>query len=255
MKQIRALFLGCKPVGERCFDLLTARPEITVVAAATNVRSKTVWWNSARVADRCAQLRIPVIDNATRAEEELRAAIDASGANILLSIQHPWILPGDLLQAVGHHAFNLHNAPLPDLKGHNSANHAILDGRQEYASTVHWMFEQPDTPVIAFEERFDIAADETALSLHRKAAAAGTQAFSRLLACLISGDEVPRHERSGRGVFHERDSLDEFREIPDSRDAADVSRRARALYFPPFEPAFVTVAGLRFHVIPAWDKE
>jgi methionyl-tRNA formyltransferase len=250
---MRVAFLGCKPVAEACFELVLATPTLEVAAVATNVDAGAAWWGSAAITDMATRAGIPVLDNAERQTDELLEIVRSRSVDVLLSVQHPWILPPVVLDSVRGRAFNVHNAPLPDLKGFNSANHAILLGLSEFAATVHWMTDEPDAAIVAFEDRFPIRPDETAVSLHGRAAKAAVAAFGRLIDCLATGTPVPREERPGEGTFFARSSLDDARAIPDPSDLDDVDRRARALYFPPFEPAHMTIAGRRHHVVPSWS--
>jgi methionyl-tRNA formyltransferase len=166
-------------------------------------------------------------------------------------VQHPWILPDKILAQAGFHAFNLHNAALPLYKGHNTCNHAILNGDEIYVSTVHWMVAEVDSGPIALEESVQIAPDETARSLYQKALTSGEIVFRRLLELLLSGSPVPRTPMLGQSVFYPRSSLDALRDITDLPDATVADRRIRALFFPPFEPAYLRVAGRKQYVLPA----
>ena len=141
---------------------------------------------------------IPFLANVVRAEQEIANLIDRTGADTLISVQHPWVLAESLLQAVSMRAFNLHNAPLPSYRGHNAANHDS-NGELEFAATIHWMAPEPDAGPIAFEERFSIREDETARLLHARAAEAGLAAFGRLADALAAGAEI-RAVLSTRGA-------------------------------------------------------
>lgn len=248
----RVLFLGQKWLGERCFDLLLGAPgaACAVVAAVSNATPE-VWWRSQRIVERCHREGIPFLGNATRQHEAIGRLVIELGVDTILCVQHPWILPPEILSRVGFQAFNLHNAPLPRYKGHNACNHAILNGERAYASTVHWMTEEVDSGPIAFEEPLEIAPDETARSLYEKALHGGEGVFRRLLDHLLGGTPIPRRPMVGDGVFYPRRSLDAVREIADLADPATVDRRVRALFFPPFEPAYVRRAGRKQYLLPA----
>lgn len=252
MARKKVLFLGQKPVGEDCFRLLLDeyRDSLEVVGCVTNT-SRSVWWGTTGVADRAVEEHIAVVDNAERNEGEIAEILRCHPEAILLSAQHPWILSEGVLSSACGGAFNVHNAKLPDYKGHNSCNHAIYNGESTYTCTVHRLVADVDMGAIAFEETFAIDPGETALSLYRKAREAGARAFGRLLHALASDHEVPAVPVAGEGRFYGRHSVEGLKRIPDIADAEDVDRRVRAGYFPAFGYAYYELGGRRFYLAPA----
>lgn len=233
------LFLGQKPVGEACFDLLLKRRDALRVAMAVSNAGTDVWWASAGVREKAEQNAIGFLDNASRREDAILDAVAALKVDTILSVQHPWILSGRILESVGGRAFNLHNARLPDYKGYNACNHAILNGDETFTSTVHWMDPAVDAGPLAFTETFPLARDETAISLYHKAEKAGLRAFARLVDALADGGDIPAIPLAGEGRFYARDSIAPLRRIVNPNDLQEVDRKARAFHFPPFEPAYI----------------
>lgn len=249
----RVLFLGRKPIGERCFSRLRAKGSVRLAAAVSNTTTGGAydWWGTASIHRDCARDGVPFVASEQRNEAAIAALIREHHIDTIVCVQHPWILSGSLLSLVGHRAFNLHLARLPDYKGYNSISHAILAGDPTYTATVHWMADDVDAGDIAFEVSVDVAAHDTARSLYDRAAAAGEAAFDRVVDCLARGADIPRTPLRGPGRFYPRDSLDSLRQIRDPSDPIEVDRKARAMYFPPFEPAYVVAGGARYHVLPA----
>ncbi len=246
---IRILYLGQKPIGEKCFSLLV-REEIALCCAGSNT-GNAAWWKSDRVRQEASALGIPFVDNADRHEDRLLEHIENLGIHCIISVQHPWILSKRLLDAVDNFAFNLHCAPLPEYQGYNVCNHAILNGETTFASTIHWMAPAVDAGDAAFVESFPVDATDTAWSLHGKAQAAGLRAFGRLAASLAQGRTPPRTALSGSPRFYSRQSIVPLRRVVHPEDALELDRKARAFWFPPFEPAYIMAGGRKFHVIPA----
>jgi methionyl-tRNA formyltransferase len=151
---------------------------------------------------------------------------------------------------VGYHAFNFHNAKLPEYRGYNAVNHAILNRDEKFTCTVHWMTGEVDRGEIALEATFDIAAEETAISLYAKSHVASLRLFERLVSLLDGPGEIPRRPMEGAGRFYSRKSIEPLREIKDfGGDEAEL--KARAFFFPPFEPAFLRRGGGKLYVLPA----
>jgi methionyl-tRNA formyltransferase len=249
----RAIFLGQKPIGEDCLRILLgyAGRGMEVVAAVSNADPGQTWWQTAGVREAAEARGIPFLPNDQRYDAEIRQLMRDTAADTLISVQHSWILPGETLAQVGNRAFNLHNAKLPDYRGYNACSHALLNGDTTYTSTIHWMVPDVDKGGAAFEETFDIAPDETARSLHAKAMAAGLRAFENLAAALAAGIGIPSRPLADGGVFYGRKSLDVLRQIVNPADPGEVDCKCRALYFPPFEPAYYLENGRKIQVLPA----
>jgi methionyl-tRNA formyltransferase len=246
----RVLFLGQKQFGEAAWEKLR-RAEgngFRIAAVCSNHSAEKVWWQSNRIFETRGSL--PFVDNDLRNEEALLDTILQYEIDTILCVQHPWVLTERILQAVGYRALNFHNAKLPDYRGYNAINHAILNGDTRFTCTAHWMADEVDKGDIAFEATFDIEPTETAISLYAKCHHAGLQLFDRVLSMLGAIEEIPRFPLSGRGRFYSRRSIDTLREIKFST-AEESEIKSRAFFFPPFEPAYFSSNGRRLYVLPA----
>ena len=247
----RVVFLGQKPVGEKAFAMLLGAEckALRVVAVCSNPTADNVWWNSNEIA--LSSNELPFLSNEKKDEGKLLKAIERSGANLLISVHHPYILSETVLKTVDYQAFNVHNAKIPDYRGWNAVNHALLNGDSTFTSTVHWMVREVDMGSIAFERTIPIGEDEIAQSLYIRAGQAALKAFERLLHFLVSGKDIPRKPVLSKGRFYGRDSIEGLREIRDLCDDQEVDRKSRAFYFPPFEPAYFMRASKKFYVLPS----
>ncbi|MDQ3919766.1 MAG: hypothetical protein M3348_14965 [Acidobacteriota bacterium] len=250
----KILFLGQKPVAEVAWDHLR-RGEgggYRVAAVCSNRQAESVWWQSNRIHH--SSRGIPFIDNSSRNEQILIDTIRQCGIDTIVCMQHPWILSGDVLASVGYNALNFHHAKLPDYRGYNAVNHAILNREEKFTCTMHWMTDEVDRGEIALEATFDITAADTAISLYAKSHVASLRLFERLISLLGGSGEIPRRPMAGAGRFYSRQSIEPLREIKDfSGDEAEV--KARAFFFPPFEPAFLGRRGGKLYVLPPCLKE
>jgi methionyl-tRNA formyltransferase len=240
----RVLVLAQKPVGEAAWELIRSAPAsgVEVVGVVSNAEAGVVWWRSNRVFE--SRGVVPFLGNRERAEDELIGLIREQRVDVLLSVQHPWILTARVLESVDH-AINFHNAPLPAYRGFNAVNHALLDSEPSFACTAHWMVPEVDEGEIAFEYVFPIAPEETAFSLYAKAHLAALRIFAEAIERLSDGRPIPRRELTGANRFFPRDSIAGLRTVRGG-DAAELARRARAFYFPPFEPAHLEADGTTY---------
>jgi methionyl-tRNA formyltransferase len=148
-------------------------------------------------------------------------------------------------------ALNFHNAGLPEYQGHNCCNHALLNEDRSYRTTVHHLSFEVDRGDIAYETVVDVDGDETAHSLYVKSNAAAISLFEKAISALDLREPLPRRAQSGEPRFFHRNSIDELRDATNVNDTRRVDRIARALYFPPFDPAFILRSGERQPLLPA----
>jgi methionyl-tRNA formyltransferase len=254
---MRLFFLGQGPLGERVFKFLIAAPNssVAVVGAASNVNAGNVWWRSADILECCRQASLPFVPNDRKNEQLLIRQLINTEAQWILSVQHPWVLSPRVLNAVQGRAINLHTAPLPEYGGFNGISHALLEGATAFGVTLHWAVELVDSGPVITREMFTVPESATASSLHRLTVDAGY----RLLTAFVSHpdewyDSLPRIGETTPCRFFKRSELERHREIKDLGNEFEIQTKARAFYFPPFPPAFASIAGSKFFIIPN-DKE
>ncbi|MCW5692483.1 MAG: hypothetical protein KIT48_08965 [Pseudolabrys sp.] len=191
------------------------------------------------------------IPNDQRRTTEILKTIEERNVNILISVQHNWILSQDILDSVKGQAFNLHNARLPHYQGYNSISHAIINGDETFYSTIHWMEGAVDTGDIAYEEETTIAPTDTALSLHRKTITAASRAFARLLNDLRSNHPIPRRKiQNGPSQFYGKNSIKGILDITAECDPVMIDRLARGLFYPPYNAAYRLMDARKIWEIP-----
>nr|ABQ76011.1 WbcV protein [uncultured haloarchaeon] len=256
MSDYTALFLGQKPTGEAAWRTLQRLNDgsIEIAAIATNTSPADVWWGSAEIYD-TAGSEIPIIGSTERNNHQLLEIIENKGVDLILCVHHPWILPGSILEAVDYNAVTIHNAPLPEDKGYNTVNHAILNGDDQFSSSALWMAEEVDSGDLIYEGTFSIESDETAISLYIKAHYAAIAIFGQVITDLIADRPLPAKSMTKEGTFYPRESIEGLRQI-EAPDSLELKQKSRAFFFPPFEPAYVQYGTNRYHVVPdgAYDK-
>lgn len=250
----RVMFLGQKQFGECAWDLLREREGAgyQVVALVSNASRDAVWWNSARIWETRGGRAF--VDNAARNEEAILRAVRELGVDTLLCVQHAWVLSAQVLEAVGYNAINFHNARLPDYRGYNAVNHALLNGDPTFTCTGHWMADRVDAGDVACEAVFRVHPDETAVSLYAKCHHAGLRAFQAVLDRLEQMESLPRRPLAGEGTFYSRRSSEALRDATGCTPE-EQALRARAFFFPPFEPAYVRADGRKVYLLPPSVRE
>jgi methionyl-tRNA formyltransferase len=195
------------------------------------------------------------VSNSTKNEFEILNNILLNRIDLIISVQHPWILPANIINKVDGMAFNLHNAKLPEYKGYNSISHAIINGDSHYYSTIHWMIDEVDQGDIVCDRKFPIAEDDDALSLYLKSIDNAKNVFTLFTEKHLLINNINRKAILNKGVFYKKNSLDKIKDV--SRiDSADVfDRHVRAVYFPPYEPAFIKKGTKKYYQLPSNRKD
>lgn len=138
------MLLAQKPIGTWTFDEM-CRVDMPPACVVTNCEiDRWTWWNDCELWRKANYRKIPKINNARRNEGRIRDAIETLEVDCLLSVQHPWILPLDILCSV-ESAYNVHMAPLPQYPGKECARRALEDKAQEFGWTIHRMYEEVDS--------------------------------------------------------------------------------------------------------------
>lgn len=252
-KPLNILFLGQKPVGEMGFQYLLAAQTagISVRGVVTNQYAGSGWWGSAKIFQTARSLGIPLVANEQRNNDQIQAVIAEHSVNLILSIQHPWILPAGILRSVDGMAFNIHNAPLPRYKGHNASNHAILNGEKEFCATLHQLCESVDDGPAVIIERFPITESDTAWTVYNKGNDAALKCLARFIGMLHNGEDITLAPPcDAEAQFFGRHSIEEHKEIASLTDFMEVDLKSRACYFPGFEIAYVKMGTFKFFVSP-----
>lgn len=114
--------------------------------------------------------------------------------DILFVVAFGQLLRKDLLEIPSWGVINIHASLLPRYRGAAPINWAILNREEKTGLTAMKMDEGLDTGPILFQERIEIAEDDTAGSLHKRLAFMSSEFSVKLLNLLRDGriQEVPQ---------------------------------------------------------------
>jgi methionyl-tRNA formyltransferase len=165
------------------------------------------------------------------------------------------IVPGAMLAALGHGAYNFHPGP-PHYPGWAPAHFALYDGAGTFGATAHAMAPKVDCGPIVGVETFAIHDKASVRELERVAYVHLAFLFwrmSRQIAC--EAGALPPLPVGWSGRKSTRRMYEQLCDLPADIDAAELARRIRA-----FDDGFrgipltVTLGGRRFrltNVVPA----
>jgi len=251
----KILFLGQKPVGEKCFQaLLDHEGETLEVCAVCSNTSTNNWWGTANIYHKATMQDMQFISNDGFPKQAIKDIILKHNIDTIISVQHPHIITPDVLEAIKYNAYGLHLAKLPEYKGYNAANFAILNGDRYFFATIHKIADVVDSGNIVAEQSFPVDNNDTALSLYKKSEEVAIVMFEQFVEHTLFLGQLEGRQQKGKSCYHKHGSLDAVREIKDISDPTEIDRKARALYFPPFEPAYFKIGEKKYYVLPQWEK-
>ena len=188
-----------------------------------------------------------LISNEKKNEKEISDVIISKNIDLIISIQHPWILSKEILKMVNYQAFNLHNAKLPDYKGYLS--HALLNNDKYYFSTIHQMINKVDQGTIIKEKKISISKNDDAISLYEKTVLNSVELMRDFFLKKLYLKKI-RKKVLPEGKFYKKDSLQKLANLSNQKDAELVDRTSRALFFPPYNTAFKIIGLEKIPVLP-----
>ena len=117
----------------------------------------------------------------------LLAAQDLRPFDYLFSITNLSVLSPEVIALPTRAAINFHDGPLPGYAGLNTPVWALLNNEAQHGITWHAMTDKVDEGDILTQRRFDLVANETALTLNTKCFSAGISGFEELVVGLGDG--------------------------------------------------------------------
>lgn len=229
-KKLRVVVLGEKPQGATWLKYLIDSNLFEIVAGVPRHGNKNVWWDGECFADILEAQRIPIL----RRNELYDIEYD-----ILWSLMYGFIVEAELI-AKAHVSLNLHESPLPRYRGCNGYSHAILEGDSTYGTSFHILDAELDKGDLIDQAIFEIDPNETAKELYVRTMFVSNLLFRRNLDRVSQMDfsTVPL-DTDGQPT-RPRSSLADLKLISDGEldDCLSLYRKARALDFTPFEPAY-----------------
>jgi len=165
--------------------LLKQGIEIAAVFTHRDDPNESQWFDS--VAERASGLGIPVFAPDNINHPLWAEKIHSLAPDILFSFYYRDMVKAPILEIPPAGCLNLHGSLLPRYRGRCPINWVLLNGEAETGVTLHYMTPKPDDGDIVGQRRIPIADDDTALSLHHKAATAAGALLDELLPQIVAG--------------------------------------------------------------------
>ena len=201
-------------------DTLTIQCGAMIMDAGHSVAA--VITNDDRVRDWASQNGVPVFSTGLEFD---------GNVDWLLSIANTDVIPDAVLQKASKGAVNFHDGPLPRYAGLNAPVWALMHGEKSHGITWHVIEGGIDEGRIVAQRLFDIAEDDTALTINAKCFSAAIDCFGEVLTALEEGlPGAQQQDLSNRSYFGLHDRPFAGAAIDFEKPAAEIVRMVRALY-------------------------
>ncbi|WP_276271767.1 formyltransferase family protein [Haloarcula litorea] len=252
-------FVGSRPHGRRCFELLADHPDFDVRTVVAPPPEQPTWWEGS-LFERATTLGYDPVEF-----EGMEAVLETDVDYLLAVGRRPELDPA-LLDHPAVAPLGIRLSELPRYRGHHPIRHAILNAREDdywrYGATLHLLTPTIETGDVVARQFVPIEETDTGRRLYERVVDAAVAMFREHLPTLRDGDvhrlATPQSAYGGPRYDTDRDGLDSERAIDpgsladaDERTRLAVYDRVRAFDFPPFPPAYTTLSGRRVQLTVA----
>ena len=199
--------------------------------------------------------KIFFIDNKIRNEKKLLKRIKEKKIDLLLSIQHPWIIPSNILKLLNNNCYNIHMGKLPEYRGHHTTIHSILNNEKNNSCSFHQMNKKVDQGVIIFNSFFKITKKDTSYSLEKKFSRSLLLILKKIIKSEIKNKKINNLLYTLNGKYYSINSIDNLKQIRDKKNKKEIDLKSRAFYHPPHEPAFIMINNKKEYIYPKFLKK
>lgn len=239
MNKLKILFMGRKQVAANCLRYVSQNPDVEIMGVLTDSHLAV-----SPTTALARELNISVFDFS---EALQKLSTGELKFDLGLSMLYWRKLRGDFLSVPSLGIINFHPAPLPEYKGTAGYNLAILEGRDTWATSAHYIDESIDTGPIIEVDTFPISViEETAKSLEKKSQYFLESQFIRTVDRVITSRGLLPVVPNQGGRYVSRAEMEAMKEVK-SND--DVSRKVRAFWFPPYDGAYTIINGVKCTII------
>jgi methionyl-tRNA formyltransferase len=238
----KIVFLGSKPVGYQCLLWILdeqQKLDAEVIAILTNERRE--FGSGHNINELAGDRNIPVFSSPDEIPE----------CDIIYSVQYHQILRQAHIDKAKQLAVNLHMAPLPEYRGSNQFSFAIIEGKEEFGTTLHKIDTRIDHGDILFQKRFPIPENCWVDDLYKLTVDASVNLFRQTLPHIILGNYQPVSQQLLEAKYgtslHYRKEMSSLKEINLNWDKQKIERHIRATSMPGFEPPYCLLNGEKIH--------
>jgi UDP-4-amino-4-deoxy-L-arabinose formyltransferase/UDP-glucuronic acid dehydrogenase (UDP-4-keto-hexauronic acid decarboxylating) len=174
--------------------------DITAVFTHRDDAKENIWFDS--VAQLAAEHNIPVY-----APEDINhplwvQKIRDLAPDVIFSFYYRNLIGSPILNIPPHGCLNLHGSLLPRYRGRAPINWVLVNGEKKTGVTLHYMTTRPDDGDMVGQAQIDISDDDTAATLHQKAAVTAAGMLDEILPNIRAGKAERIPQDHGKASYY-----------------------------------------------------
>jgi methionyl-tRNA formyltransferase len=164
--------------------------------------------------------------------QEFVEKVTLFNADYLFCASYGLLIPDTVLKCVTHGAINFHGGILPQWRGANILNWAIIEGCETTGVTAHWMTAEIDKGPIVAVRTIPITFKDTALTLREKLLLKSESLFLELLNKILKNESLDCIEQDEASARYFRRRTPEDGRIDWNKSDLEIYNLIRALVNP-----------------------
>lgn len=195
---------------------------------------------------------VPVLHDSEKLYEKIgRDDQSIQNIDLVISFLFAKRIREPLIKLGSRGCINFHPAPLPDYKSRAGYNTAILEQKKTFGVSSHFIDSETfDAGPIIKVLRFSMDPEkETAWSLEKKTQPKLDQLFEETMKLFMNGKPIRTKKNKG-GLYLTGAELEKLKEVfPEKETPAEIERKIRAFFFPPYHGAYVMLGGKKYTLL------
>jgi len=239
---LKIIFAGTPHFAEKALQALLDQ-QANVVAVLTQPdrpSGRGMQLKPSPVKQLALQHGLTVLQPASLKDAEIQQQLAAYQADVMVVAAYGLILPKTVLQIPRLGCLNIHASLLPRWRGAAPIQRAILAGDQQTGITIMQMDVGLDTGDMLLRKPCEIAAKDTAETLHDKLAVLGATALTEALPLLQRGELKPVVQDNSQATYAAKLTKEES-QLDWTQNATEQERMVRG--YNPFPGACSTING------------
>jgi methionyl-tRNA formyltransferase len=147
---------------------------------------------------------LPLLDATSGRDSELANRLKRLAPDVICVSAFPWLLGGEILQAAGRAALNVHSSLLPRHRGPNPLLWIYYHNDRQTGVTVHSMNQRADAGAIYAQETFNLPRGFPVDRLYARKALLGGELLLRVLDQIESEDVKPTPQEESFSTYAPR---------------------------------------------------
>jgi len=219
--------------------------KIKIIATSSDLRLK-------KFITELFEYRMAFLSNKIRNEKKIIGIIKDNKVDLILSLQHKWIISEEIIKLGNNNILNFHFGKIPEYRGHDPIIYSILDKQKYFHSTIHKISKTVDTGEVISSKKIE-NLDEIPRVIERKMVKTFKLQFIDMINKILKKEKIKTKKIKIR-------NLKKFKKINSLRkeklifNLNDLEKKTIAFNQAPHEPAFFLYNKKKYYVLKDYKE-